>query len=54
MARDCPAPAALARWLSDDLSTTEAGPIEVHLETCPSCQAVVEGLLGRPAPATPT
>ena len=48
MARDCPGPDALARWLADELSTSQASLIEVHLETCPSCQAVVESLLGRP------
>jgi hypothetical protein len=42
----CPDPATLAKLLRDELSPTEAGPVEEHVGACPGCQRVLQGLVG--------
>jgi serine/threonine-protein kinase len=42
----CPDPETLAKLLRDELDPTEAGPVEEHVGVCPSCQRVLERLVG--------
>ena len=42
----CPDPATLAKLLRDELSPTEAGPVEEHVGACPGCQRELQRLLG--------
>jgi serine/threonine protein kinase len=42
----CPDPETLGKLLRDELDPTEAGPVEKHVGVCPSCQRVLERLVG--------
>jgi WD40 repeat protein len=46
MSEPCPDTDQLRRMLADDLSPTEAGPVEGHLAGCPNCQRVLVALTG--------
>src|SRR5437764_1243120 len=42
----CPNPQTLGKLLRDELSRTEAGPVEEHIGDCPGCQQILQQLVG--------
>jgi tetratricopeptide (TPR) repeat protein len=42
----CPDPETLGKLLRDELDPTEAGLVEEHVGVCPSCQRILERLVG--------
>jgi hypothetical protein len=40
----CPSSAELGQWLADGLAGAEAADVEVHVETCVTCQQTLERL----------
>jgi hypothetical protein len=45
---ECPSREQLALLLAEQLGESETGRVEAHLEKCPPCQGVLEGLCGSP------
>jgi tRNA A-37 threonylcarbamoyl transferase component Bud32 len=42
----CPDPATLQRFLNEEVSEADVGPLAVHIDGCPACQGALGQLLG--------
>lgn len=43
---DCPSDDLLTRYLDDALSPTVSGPLTLHIDECPTCQAKLDTIIG--------